>query len=308
MTFKLLPDAGVIFKAPEAVLIKGTEREVVTATVPVKLAAEEMVCPLIKPEVIAPAPRFKDAPVADPMFGVIKVGVLAKTAAPVPVSSEREVASCEEVIDPVAVPYKVPEVGKVTEVMPVVKRERAFVGEKVIISPPAKVMALVFKVVESETVKVLPSAMVKVEPVRGAVIATLLMEVAEAMPRVGVMKVGEVSKTKLPVPVVPVTEASRLAEVIVDTKFFETSVATNLEAERPEILIVPEEESPVKPESAPPEERIAVGVLMKLVKPVAEAKLMPLMILALVLVATLKLMPFNVLELLALTPLAKVRL
>ncbi len=62
---------------------------------------------------------------------------------------------------------KVPVVGRVTEVAPVVKSDRALVGENVITSPPAKVMALVAKVVLSETVRVLPSIKVKVEPVAG---------------------------------------------------------------------------------------------------------------------------------------------
>ena len=51
-------------------------------------------------------------------------------------------------------PYKVPEIGRVTEVPAVVKRERALVGEKVITSPPARVMEFVARVVESETVRV----------------------------------------------------------------------------------------------------------------------------------------------------------
>ena len=95
---------------------------------------------------------------------------------------------------------------------------------------------------------------------------------------------------------------------MVDTRFLLVSVATKREAVRPERFTVPEEESPVKPESTPADERTAVGVLMKLVKPVAEAKLMPFTTLLFVLVAALKLMPFTVLELFALTPLAKVKL
>lgn len=53
-----------------------------------------------------------------------------------------------------------------------------------------------------ETVRVCPSAIVSVEPVAGCVIATLLIDVATATPRVGVTKVGDVFITKiLPVPV-----------------------------------------------------------------------------------------------------------
>jgi len=47
-------------------------------------------------------------PVALPNTGVTKVGEVANTATPVPVSSVKEVASCAEVIEPVAVPYSVP--------------------------------------------------------------------------------------------------------------------------------------------------------------------------------------------------------
>ena len=129
--------------------------------------------------------------------------------------------------------------GRVTEVDPVVRRERALVGEKVIASPPPKVMELVAKVVLSLAVKVFPSAMVRVEPVSGAVNATLFTLVALATPIFGVTREGDVSKTRFPVPVVPVTEAKRFAEVMVFTRFFEASVATSREAVRPERLTKP---------------------------------------------------------------------
>jgi len=70
---------------------------------------------------------------------------------------------------------------------------------------------------------------------------------------VKVVTVGEVAKTKFPVPVVPVTEALRLSAVIELVRFFEASVATNLEAVRPEKLIVPEEVIPVAAAIAPEE-------------------------------------------------------
>lgn len=46
-----------------------------------------------------------------------------------------------------------------------------------------------------DAVSVLPSAMVSVEPVAGAVIATLFTDVAVATPIVGVVSVGEVAFT-----------------------------------------------------------------------------------------------------------------
>ena len=55
-----------------------------------------------------------------------------------------------------------PVVGRVTEVVFVVKSERALVAEKVTTSPPPRVMAFVAKVVESEAARVLPAAMFKV--------------------------------------------------------------------------------------------------------------------------------------------------
>jgi hypothetical protein len=61
------------------------------------------------------------------------------------------------------------------------------------------------------TVRVLPSRMVRVLPVAGAVMVTLLMLVAEATPRTGVVRVGLVAKTKRPEPVSSVTAAARLA-------------------------------------------------------------------------------------------------
>jgi len=58
-------------------------------------------------------------------------------------------------------------------------------------------------------VSVFPSAMVNVEPVAGAVSATLLIVVADATPREGVIRLGDVPKTKAPVPVSSVTAVIR---------------------------------------------------------------------------------------------------
>lgn len=43
-----------------------------------------------------------------------------------------------------------------------------------------------------EAVKVLPSAIASVDPVAGVVIASLLIDVADATPSVGVVKLGEI--------------------------------------------------------------------------------------------------------------------
>ena len=61
-------------------------------------------------------------------------------------------------------------------------------------SVPVKVRVLL-------AVRVLPSAMVKVAVVAGAVRVTLLILVAVATPRTGVVSVGLVPKTNKPVPV-----------------------------------------------------------------------------------------------------------
>ena len=72
--------------------------------------------------------------------------------------------------------------------------------------PPAPTFNVLPSVPASVSVllaaSVLPSAMVSVADVAGAVIATLLMLVAVAIPSTGVVSVGVVANTRLPVPVV----------------------------------------------------------------------------------------------------------
>jgi hypothetical protein len=74
----------------------------------------------------------------------------------------------------------------------------------VVASVPAKVSVLL-------AVKVLPSAIVRVALVAGAVIATLFTEVAVATPNTGVTKVGLVDNTTAVVPVDAVTPVPPLA-------------------------------------------------------------------------------------------------
>jgi len=55
------------------------------------------------------------------------------------------------------------------------------------------------------------------------------------------VNVGLIESTRFPVPVTPVisdTDDARFAEVIVDTRFFDASVATRRDAVRPESLMV----------------------------------------------------------------------
>ena len=124
-------------------------------------------------------------------------------------------------MESVLVPYKVPEVGRVTPVEAVVVRVRGKAPEvektsakvtfllaaKVNTSPPAKVMALVLRVVESETVRVLlapkvkmPLPLVMVLPLNvvavrappmlsppAPIVEARVVEVALKLPNVGVL-------------------------------------------------------------------------------------------------------------------------
>ena len=79
------------------------------------------------------------------------------------------------------------------------------------------VVAVVVSVKEKapDVARVEPSAKVKVDPVAGAVIVTLLMDVAEATPNVGVTSVGEFDNTTDPVPVDVVVPVPPLATLSV---------------------------------------------------------------------------------------------
>ena len=131
------------------------------------------------------------------MLGVTRVGLVAKTSEPEPVSSLITPANSAEVVaactDNLSLVYTtVPPVPKATELA----------------SVPVKVKVLL-------AVKVLPSAIVKVEPVAGVVIATLLILVAVATPNVGVTSVGLLAKTKAPEPVSSLITPASSAEVVV---------------------------------------------------------------------------------------------
>ena len=74
-------------------------------------------------------------------------------------------------------------------------------------SVPAKVKLL-------PAVRVLPSAIVRVDPVAGAVIDTLFIVVAAATPRTGVVKVGLVANTAIPDPVSSDNAPNKPAELV----------------------------------------------------------------------------------------------
>ena len=91
--FTPLPDAGVMPSAPDAVMRDGVESDVATATVPVKFTAEEMVCPLISPEVMVPEPKAREVPVIAP---APSVPVVERFSLP------KDIAPLESVILPFA--------------------------------------------------------------------------------------------------------------------------------------------------------------------------------------------------------------
>ena len=75
-------------------------------------------------------------------------------------------------------------------------------------------------------------------------VALKILKVVEAV-LIELVKNGAVAKTKLPEPVVPVTEERRLAEVIVLVTLLEPSVANNREAVDDARLTVPERVAPL---------------------------------------------------------------
>lgn len=100
---------------------------------------------------------------------------------------------------------RVPVVGSVTFVVLVVVNVKALAAVNVTTSPPANVIELVAIVVESLTDNVFPLVMVIV-PVLDVKVSPFML-VAVAAPRDGVVKTGEVEKTKF-VDVVPVAPAA----------------------------------------------------------------------------------------------------
>jgi hypothetical protein len=100
-----------------------------------------------------------------------------------------------------------------------------------------EVSLLADKVTELFTFKVFPLAIVSVAEVVGAVIVTLLIEVAVATPKEGVVKEGEVANTNNPVPVSSLITPANSAEV----------VAANCDNFPPVIAIVPDESVAVPP-------------------------------------------------------------
>jgi len=158
-----------------------------------------------------------------PKAGVTRVGEVANTKAPLPVSSDITPSNSEDVVAantlsllPVVV--KVPAVGNVTLVAAVVVRVK--------LKAPA-------------VARVELSANVKVAAVAGAVNATLLILVAVATPKTGVTRVGVLANTLAPEPVSSVSAAAKLADegVAKNAATFAAKPDTPVEIGRPVQLV-----------------------------------------------------------------------
>jgi hypothetical protein len=199
-------------------------------------------------EIGRPVQLVRVPEVGVPNNGVVRVGDVANTKSPVPVSSditpsnsEDEVAANTLSLLPVVV--KVPAVGNVTFVAAVVVRVKLFAPE---------------------VANVELSANVKVAAVAGAVNATLLILVAVATPNTGVTRVGVLANTLAPEPVSSVKANAKLADEGVAKKVATLAAKpdTPVEIGRPVQLVkVPE---PGVPNTGV----MKVGVLLKTTRPV----------------------------------------
>lgn len=221
-------------------------------TSPVRLALV-VTLPAVKPEAV-PVMFVPTKADGVPNAGVTKVGLVAKTAAPVPVSSVNAPRSCDDVKEPrdVALPTEVTAPVKLAFVvtLPAVNPEAVpvmFVPTNAEGVPSAGVtnVGLVANTAEPVPVSSVkaPAKLAELNepstvalpvdvtaPVKFAFVVTLpavrpeavpVMFVptkAEGVPNAGVTRVGEVANTKAPVPVSSVTAAARLAELGVARK------------------------------------------------------------------------------------------
>ena len=147
-------------------------------------------------EIGRPVQLVRVPEVGVPNNGVVRVGDVANTKRPVPVSSDITPANSEEevaanTLSLLPVVVKVPAVGNVT------------LEAAVVVSVNAKAPTVA---------SVELSAKVKVAAVAGAVKATLLILVAVATPKTGVIRVGVLANTFTPVPVLSVSADAKLAE------------------------------------------------------------------------------------------------
>jgi hypothetical protein len=214
--------------------------------------AKKVATPVAKPdtpeEIGRPVQLVRVPEVGVPNNGVVRVGDVANTKRPVPVSSDITPANSEEevaanTLSLLPVVVKVPAVGNVT------------LEAAVVVSVNAKAPTVA---------SVELSAKVNVAAVAGAVKATLLILVAVATPNTGVTRVGDVANTFTPVPVLSVSADARLADDGVPKKVatLAASPDTPVEIGRPVQLVrVPE---PGVPNAGV----MKVGELLKTTRPV----------------------------------------
>jgi len=178
-------------------------------------------------EIGRPVQLVRVPEVGVPNNGVVRVGEVANTKRPLPVSSEITPSNSEEevaanTLSLLPVVVKVPAVGNVTLVAAVVVRVK--------LKAPA-------------VARVEPSANVNVAAVAGAVNATLLILVAVATPNTGVTRVGVLANTLAPLPVSSVSAAAKLADegVAKNAATFAAKPETPVEIGKPVQLVkVPE--------------------------------------------------------------------
>jgi hypothetical protein len=123
-------DVNVVGNAPAVVKLppKVTVLPVLSTPVPPLAPGNIPITPEVRGNPVA---LDKTTALGVPRFGVTKVGLVANTASPVPVSSEIDSNNSAEVIELDLVPYNVPVVGRVTDV--------AAVDVKVVGNAPAVV-------------------------------------------------------------------------------------------------------------------------------------------------------------------------
>lgn len=196
-----------------------------------QVPAAAALCTVTVPDVV---PLNKAEPVVPPAAPMVMLvgntGAVANTTRPVPVSSEITPANSAEVVaantlNLFAVYATVPPVPNATELESVPVNVKVF-----------------------DEVKVLPSAMVRVALVAGAVTATLLIDVAVATPKTGVVSVGDVANTINPEPVSSETDDAAFAlemvvcskpPVPVETNRFAVSVDSVTEPEKVAAPVTP---------------------------------------------------------------------
>ena len=114
-------------------------------------------------------------------------------------------------------------------------------------------------------VSVAPSAIVSVADVAGAVMATLLIEVAAATPRMGVTSVGEVAKHAAPLPVSSLSTVASCAEVVEAKTFSVFAVVVSVDVDGIAVPLI------VVAVAAPSTGVMSVGVFTRQTAPVPDS-------------------------------------